>query len=558
MRLIAVFLCLTMIAPAQMRSNLVSPSHSDFSAPWFGTGNYWKKNFGALDTRVVLEPPVRLAEYVVDGKLTLSLKAYLDLVLANNTNIGIQKLTLEIPKNGIQRALGVFDPTFTANFSATRSETPATNELEGANIVSTLNQPFTARVQQLLPTSTTVFGQWSGSRQSSNNQFLLFNPGWNNTLQMGFTQPLLRGRGMNITRLPITIAKRQVRVQEFTFRDQVQNLIVQAENAYWDLVSARERLRVQEQALSLAEESLKRARRELELGATPELEIYQPEQQAATARIGVVQVQYQIKQFEDSLRRQIGADLDPAFQSIPIVLTEDVSQAPDDRQYNPNEMVDLAKQNRPDLMSLRTSLEVNDLQIESAMNQLKPQLNFQGTYSTTGRGGTARLRPGQPGYPAGSTGVVIIPGGLGDAFNQWFNFNTFAFSLNLQLPLRDRAASAGLADAVVNKRLNAMRERNIEQQLRQEVLNAITQVESSREGVKLARIALEFAEKRVEADQKRYDLGVIQIFFLLSAQTDLTQAQSNLVNQTVQYKRNLLVLQQRLGTLLEDKGLVLQ
>ena len=558
MRLIAVFLCLAMVAPAQVRSNLASTSYNDFSAPWLGSGSYWKKNFGHLDTRVVLEPPVRLGEYVVDGKLTLSLKAYLDLVLANNTNVGIQRLTLEIPKNGIQRSLGVFDPTFTANFSATRSETPATNELEGANIVSTLNQPFTARVQQLLPTSTTVFGQWNGSRQSSNNQFLLFNPGWNNTLQMGFIQPLIRNRGMYITRLPITIAKRQVQAQEFTFRDQVQNLIVQAENAYWDLVSAKERLRVQEQALQLAEESLKRARRELELGATPELEIYQPEQQAATARIGVVQVQYQIKQFEDNLRRQIGADLDPLYQSIPIVLTEDVSKAPDESVYVNEDLVAVAKQNRPDLMSLRTSMEVNDLQIQSAMNQLKPQLNFQGTYSTTGRGGTARLRPGQPGYPAGSNGIVIIPGGLGDAFSQWFNFSTFAFSLNLQLPIRDRAASANLADAVVNKRLNALRERNIEQQLRQEVLNAVTQVESSREGVKLARIALDFAEKRVEADQKRYDLGVIQIFFLLSAQTDLTQAQSNLVNQTVQYKRNLLVLQQRLGTLLEDKGLVLQ
>lgn len=558
MRLIAVFLCLAMVAPAQVRSNLASTSYNDFSAPWLGSGNYWKKNFGHLDTRVVLEPPVRLGEYVVDGKLTLSLKAYLDLVLANNTNIGIQKLTLEIPKNGIQRALGVFDPTFTANFSATRSETPATNELEGANIVSTLNQPFTARVQQLLPTSTTVFGQWSGNRQSSNNQFLLFNPGWNNTLQMGFIQPLIRNRGAYMTRLPITIAKRQVQAQEFNFRDQVQNLIVQAENAYWDLVSAKERLRVQEQALSLAEESLKRARRELELGATPELEIYQPEQQAATARIGVVQVQYQIKQFEDSLRRQIGADLDPTYHTMPIVLTEDVSKAPDESVYVHEDLVALAKQNRPDLMSLRTSMEVNDLQIQNAMNQLKPQLNFQGTYSTTGRGGTARLRPGQPGYPAGANGIVIIPGGLGDAFSQWFNFSTFAFSLNLQLPIRDRAASANLADAVVNKRLNALRERNIEQQLRQEVLNAITQVESSREGVKLARIALDFAQKRVEADQKRYDLGVIQIFFLLSAQTDLTQAQSNLVNQTVQYKRNLLVLQQRLGTLLEDKGLVLQ
>jgi outer membrane protein len=558
MRLLAVFLCLTIVAPAQVRSNLASSSNNDFSAPWFGTGSYWKKNFGHFDTRVVLEPPVRLAEYVVDGKLTLSLKAYLDLVLANNTNIGIQKLTLEIPRNGIQRSLGVFDPVFTANFSATRSETPATNELEGANIVSTLNQPFNARVQQQTPLSTTLFSQWTGSRQSSNNQFLLFNPGWSNNIQMGFIQPLIRNRGAYITRLPITIAKRQVAVQEYTFRDQLQNLIVQAENAYWDLVSAQERLKVQQQALQLAEESLKRARRELELGATPELEIYQPEQQAATARIGVVQVEYQIQQFEDNLRRQIGADLDPTYQTMPIVLTEDVSKAPDETVYDHQALVDLAQQHRPDLMSLRTSIEVNDLQIQSSLNQLKPLLNLQATYTTQGRGGTARLRPGQPGYPANGNGIIIIPGGLGDSFRQWFDFNTFAFSLQLQLPLRDRTASANLADAVVNKRLNALRERNIEQQLRQEVLNAITQVESNREGVRLARIALDFAEKRVEADQKRYDLGVIQIFFLLSAQTDLTQAQSNLVNQTVQYKRSLLVLQQRIGTLLEDKGLVIQ
>jgi outer membrane protein len=558
MRLIAVFLCLSMLAPAQVRSNLVSPSNNDFSAPWVGSASYWKKNFGHLDTRVVLEPPVRLGEYVVDGKLTLSLKAYLDLVLANNTNIGIQKLTLEIPKNGIQRSLGIFDPTFTAQFSATRSETPATNQLQGANILSQLAQPYNGRVQMLTPFSTTVFTQWSGDRRSTNDTFQLFNPGWNNTFQTGFIQPLIRNRGAYVTRLPITIAKRQVRVQEFNFRDQVQNLIVQAENAYWDLVSAQERLRVQQQALQLAEESLKRARRELELGATPELEIYQPEQQAATARIGVVQVQYQIKQFEDNLRRQIGADLDPLYHTIPIVLTEDVSKAPDDSIYEHEDLVRVAKQYRPDLMGIRTSMEVNDLQIQSAMNQLKPQLNFQGTYSTTGRGGVGNLRPGQPGYPEGATGIVIIPGGFGDSFRQWFQFSTYAFSLNLQLPIRDRAGSANLADAVVNKRLNALRERNVEQQLRQEVLNAVTQVESSREGVKLARIALDFAEKRVEADQKRYDLGVIQIFFLLSAQTDLTQAQSNLVNQTVQYKRNLLVLQQRLGTLLEDKGLVLQ
>ena len=139
-----------------------------------------------------------------------------------------------------------------------------------------------------------------------------------------------------------------------------------------------------------------------------------------------------------------------------------------------------------------------------------------------------------------------------------FSYNTWAMGVTLNLPLRDRRASADLADSVVNKKLNTLRQRSVEQQVRQEVLNAITQVENSRASVRLAQVALDYALKRAEADQKRYDLGVINIFFLLSAQNDLTQAQSNLVNQTVQYRRNLLTLQQRVGTLPEDKGIVIQ
>lgn len=550
MRLLAVFLCFTFVVPAQVRTSMEGPI-GEYSAPWFGTGSYWKKTFGRPDTNVIIEPPTRLKDFIADGKLTLSLKNYLDLVIANNTDVGVQKLTLEIPKNSIQRAFGIFDPQLNANFSATRSSTPATNQLQGANVLSSLAQPFQMRLQQMTPWSTQVFGQWSFDKRSTNDQFQFFNPAWNSGVQLGFTQPLLRNRGAAITRLPITIARAQNQGQVFGFYDSVQRLLVTAENAYWDVVSARERLKVQEQALQLAEEALKRARRELELGATSPLEIYQPEQQAATAQINLTQVRYQLQQFEDALRRQIGADIAPDIREVPVVLTEDVSKAPDETKYDHQSLVTTALDRRPDLKQTRTNSEVSDLQIKSAMNGLKPLLNFSGQYSTTGRGGNQFVRnTDQP--------VIILPGGFRDTFSQWFDFNTYSFSLQLNLPLRDRAASATLADAVVNKRLSALRERGIEQQIRQEVLNAITQVESSREGVRLANIALDFAQKRVEADQKRYDLGVITIFFLLSAQTDLTQAQSNLVNQTIQHKRNMLTLQQRLGTLLEERGIVLQ
>lgn len=550
MRLLAVFLCFTFLLPAQIQTRMDS-SIGEYSAPWFGSGTYWKKTFGHHETNVIIEPPSKLKDYVVDGKLTLSLKAYLDLVIANNTDIGIQKLTLEIPKNAIQRAYGIFDPLVTSSFSATRSETPATNTLQGANVVSQLNQPFQARLQQLTPFSTSLFGQVNTSKLSTNDQFQTFNPSYGTTLQMGFQQPLLRGRGRYITRLPITIARAQRQGQEFGFYDQVQQMVMSSENAYWDLVSAHERLKVQQKALELADVSLKRSRREVELGATSPLEIFQPEQQYATAQINVTQVEYQIRQFEDILRRQIGADLDPDVRELPIVLTEDVSKPPEDTKYDHQSLVAMALDNRPDLKQIRTNSEIADLQIDSALNQLKPQLNLTAQYSTQGRGGTQYIR--QDGQL-----INVIPGGISDAFGQWFNYNTFSFSLNLQLPLRDRAAAANLSDAVVNKRLNALRERNIEQQIRQQVLNAITQVESSREGVRLAQIALDFAQQRVDADQKRYDLGVITIFFLLNAQTEFTNAQANLVTQTIQHKRNLMQLQQRLGTLLEDRGIVIR
>ncbi|NWF84764.1 MAG: TolC family protein [Bryobacteraceae bacterium] len=572
MRFLATFLAAALIVPAQQvqpgtpapkpegatvklgegASSRIDGPLGDVHAPWAMTGSWFRTYFGATDTRVVLEGPVRLKDYVVDGKLTLSLRAYLDLVVANNTDLAIQKLTLEVPKNAIQRAFGVFDPTLTSNFSATRATTPTTNQLQGALVLSTLNQPFNARYQQLLPTSTTVFSQLNWSKNSTNDTFQLFNPAYTNTWQMGFIQPLLRNRGKYITKLPITIARAQLNQQTFNTVDQIQRLILTAENAYWDVVSARERLKVQEQALALADAALKRAQRELELGATSPLEIFQPQQNYATAEIALTQVKYQLSIAEDSLRRQIGADLDPEVRKLPIVLTEEVKPEIEEATPDTETAIQTAMTNRPDLKAARTALDINDLQIQNALNAVKPLLNLQGSYQTYGRGG--------PGYVRQVTPPLFVPGGPGDAWGQLFGFdyNTFAFSLNLNLPLRDRAGAANLADATVNKRLNALRERSLEQQIRNEVLTAINQVENSKASVRLAQVALDYAQKRADADQKRYDLGVINIFFLLSAQNDLTTAQSNLVNQTVQYRRNALTLQQRLGTLLQSRGIVIQ
>lgn len=516
--------------------------------PMFGSKDYFNVAFRtATEPAFTLGGPIRLADYVVDNKFELSLRSYIELVMANNTDIQIQKLLVEPPRNAITRAFSIFDPAVTANFTAQRSVTQATDQLQGAVTVGQLSQPLNINYQQLLPSGTTITGGYRYSRFSTNSTFQNFNPAFQSNVDLRFTQPLMRNRGAYVTKLPILLAKMQLKASQFGLEDQLMQLLTSAENAYWDVVGARESLRVQEQALSLADASLKRAQRELELGAISSLEIYQPQAQYARAEIGVTQARYRLQQTEDALRRQTSIDLDPDLRKLPIVLTETVLPT-DTSSFDREALVTQALRNRPDLKSTQAVIDVDDYNMKIAANNLKVQFDLQGIYTTQGRGGILN-RNGE-----------VIPGGFGDAWSQmWaFGYPVYGFGLNLNLPIRNRRAAADYADATVSKKIDTLNLRRAEQNTRLQVLNAISQVENSRASVDLAKIAADFAQKRVEGDQKRYDLGTITLFFLLSSQNDLTQAQSDLVTNSVQYRRNLLNLLQRTGTLLQDRGVVIK
>ena len=128
----------------------------------------------------------------------------------------------------------------------------------------------------------------------------------------------------------------------------------------------------------------------------------------------------------------------------------------------------------------------------------------------------------------------------------------------MHLPLRDRAGAARLADTLVRKKLDALSLRSREQGVRLDVLNAVSQVESSRESVKLAIIARDLAQKQLDAEKQKYDLGTSQMYYVLDAQTRLTNADSSVVTESINYRRNQLSLLRVVGTLLEERGITVQ
>jgi outer membrane protein TolC len=524
--------------------------------PQFPSKAFFRERFTApLPPKIELQSPAKLPDFVVGGKLEISLKSYLELVLANNTDVQIQKLSIETVRNNITRAYSPFDPRVATSFQATRTKNPTVDVLAGANVLSNLNQPFSFNYQQTLESGTQYTVSFGGNRSSTNSANSTFNPSFTSNMGVRFTQPLLQNRGGFVNRISIMQARTRYRQSEHNLADQLMRIIQTAENAYWSVLEARESLRVQENGLKVQEESLNRSEQELKLGAISELEIYRPRQSYATQEVQVTRARYQLQQQEDILRRQMGADLDPQFHNMPIVLTETATPPTDDAPLDKEKYVESAMQYRPDLKNVALNLDIDDLSYRDAKNRLLPNVSLTGQYTSAGVGGTYLERD-----RITQQILSVTPGGLGDALNQvWgFNFPTYAMGLSISFPIRDRAASTDLANALVNKKIDSLRVRNTQQQIRQEVLNAVTQVESARASVRLSEKALEFARLNEEAEQKRYDLGVTQLFFLLDAQNARVAAEARLVQDTVAYHRSQLNLLRVTGQLLEARNIQVQ
>ncbi|MGA9624774.1 MAG: TolC family protein [Bryobacteraceae bacterium] len=523
---------------------------------------YFRETFERTQTKVELKAPERLKDFVADGKLELSLKHYLELVMANNTDIQLQLISLEIPKNNILAAFGVWDPKALASFATTRSTTVPTNATTAQNAASltkSLNQPYNLQYSQTLPEGLSYTASFSGAKSSQTNSYNNYNPALTANMRFSVTQPLIQNRGSYVNRIPLMVAQTNYRISDYAMRQQLLNFVNIAETAYWNVILARENVRVAESGENNASEFLKYMQKELELGALSPLDIYNPEQSLATAQLSVSQAKFALAQAEDTLRHQVGADLDPEVRKLPISLTEAVDLGPaDSMPVDREQAVTKALVNHPAVKQALQKLDVDDLGINSAKNGLLPNLSFSMYYQTNGTGGV--YNPGLSTI-VGAGGVSeLVPGGIGDALDQMFGFGypTYYASLTLNLPIKNRAASAAMATATVQKRTDMLNWRNQEQAIRLNILTAVTKLEGAKEQLKLAKTAMDFAQKNLDAENTKFQLGTETNQNVINAQTVLVQAQSAVVTNQVGVRMNLLNLLTQTGELLDERGIVVQ
>ena len=88
-----------------------------------------------------------------------------------------------------------------------------------------------------------------------------------------------------------------------------------------------------------------------------------------------------------------------------------------------------------------------------------------------------------------------------------------------------------------------------EQAIALELTNAANDLEEARQSLAATRLARDLSRKNLDAEQRKYELGVQTIFFVLDAQTQLAQAELSFLRAQIDYHRAVIAAERATGEL---------
>ena len=498
-----------------------------------------------------------VASLIRTGQLPLSVGDLINLIIQNNLDVGVNRLTPLSSRYLIETMYLPFEPTLHLQASVTRNTSPAISQLIGAQSLSTLGGAYSLGFSQALDTGTTLGVDFVMNRNSSNSAFNTFNPSYTGLLRYSFSQHLLKDYGRVNNRRQIRVAQNNQKISETQFERQLIDLVAQAQRGYWDLVFAAEDIKVKQRSMDLAQKTLSDNEIQVRIGTLAPIDVVQAESEVANRRVQYVTSTYTEVQTQDQVKKLITSQGDPGLILAKLIPSQVVPK-PQPSDVPPVEQaIKIALENRPEIKQLQLDLQNKKIDLEYTKNQLLPAVDLFAAYSQNGVGGKETIRSGfGPDAPI----VARSEGGIFDAFGQLFGYGYTGYSvgLSVQIPLRNRAAQGENARAMTDQRIAEQRITSQAQQIALEVRNALTQVDMNRARIEAATKARELSERRLEAEQKKFDLGASTIRFVLEEQRNVAQAQTDELQAIVNYTKALVDIDRAMGMTLKKNNIEIE
>jgi outer membrane protein TolC len=499
----------------------------------------------------------------------LTLDDAVKLALDRNLDIAVQRLNPQINDIAIASALAVYHPIATSTINTQSTSTPANNTLAGSNtagapVINKLGT-FNGGVTQALPwLGSSLNVLLNNNRQTTSSLNTLYNPTFNTNWSAAYTQPLFRNLAIDSNRRTIQVSRINRDISDVALKSTIMNTLSNVRNAYWDYVFAVQSVDVAQQSVTLAEQLVRDNQTRVEVGTMAPIDVVQAQSQSATARQNLAVAQQTMQTAEVALKRLIvagtqdpnwNAKLDPIDRPDFAPVAIDVEAA-----------VKRALSERTDLEIAKKTTEMNDITLKFLRDQLKPQADLVATYGMVGLGGSQLITTGTG---VNRTVTGSIPGGYTDALQTMLGngcpspasglgcFPRWTVQVNFSYPLGASAQEAAVARSRVQLNQIQAQTRQIELQVATDVTNAAVIVQTNVQRVQAAQAARELAQKQLEAEQSKFEVGMSTNYNVIQSQRDLATAQNNELQSILNYRKSLVELERLQQTTLQSLNITI-
>jgi outer membrane protein TolC len=325
-------------------------------------------------------------------------------------------------------------------------------------------------------------------------------------------------------------------------------------NDYWELVYARENVKVEEAALGVSQQLFDENSRRLQIGTLSSLDVLTAQSQLASDKQALVQAQSVQLQDETTLLNDVTKDpLAPVLMGAEIIPTTNISTPDTGENVQIADAVKEAWQKRPELKQASLNLENAGTDVKATRNELLPSVNLFGEYIASGLGGIQTVTS------SGGAVTAVFPGGAPQDLGRLFagTYSTFEGGINFSLPIRNRAAQADNAQALLAEREQKTQYRQQQNAIFVSVRNALIAMREDRASLAAAEEAKKLAVQTFQDEQEKYRLGVSTSYNVVLRSRDVTAAEGTELRDRINLLEDELKFNQAMGRTLEVNRITL-
>lgn len=457
----------------------------------------------------------------------LTLEECIARAMRKNFDLQIQGYRTDIARESLTIAEADFDPIFTASTQRQlNQQATATSSLDGTTRVGPRNDSTstTVGVSERLPTGAVVGLSTGLTRGATNSTNSLLNPNFGNTIRATVSQPLLKNFGPAVTKANLQRARLGVSVASLNYKSRVLTVVRDTENAYYNLVSARETLRIRQLSLKLAQDLFNENSVRRNSGVATDLDVLTAEVGVANARRSTIQAEQAVRNAEDSL---LGLFAPENFDLRPgeVTFSPYAEQTPSfAASYK------LALENQPDYFAAQAAVKSLEIDLAAARRNRLPTLNLDGSL----------------GYSANDRSYSDVISALPERHG-----NNWSLGLSYTMPWRMKADKARYRSTFASLNSQKVLLAQFEQTLLVQVRTAIRAVETNIASVEIAAKATELSARQYDLQKARFEAGLSTSRLVLQAQDDLEIARVAELSTKVTLRAAVAELHRLEGTSLE-------